>query len=124
MKTGKGQGVAMFRNRRQFWWFANLLGYFLFLGILISGILPISWRLGGAVSVVWTGLLAMHSVMLYYGQEPAQEKVKRQMKLSYDGELVEVTDEGEPIEAIEDDAQAEPLNSSNPVRTQTKDQTR
>jgi hypothetical protein len=80
------------RNNRQFWWIVDFVAFFIFIAIYVSGVLPISPGLGKGVSVLWLGLLSLHSFMVYGRSEPAKEKSKQRVSLSDDGELLDVAD--------------------------------
>jgi hypothetical protein len=84
--------MAASRNRQQFWWNIHLVIFFIFVGIIAGDLLPISLGLSKTIAIVWLGLLIMHTLTFYYGREAVKDKPKRQVRLSDDGELVEVGD--------------------------------
>ncbi len=107
----------MVANRRQLWWMVNLVCYFVFLAAIVGGILPISSGVGKMAAVLWTGLIAIHSIMMYTMQDSVKEKNKRQFSLSDDGELVEVSDTGdhrgeEAFSAAQADSRVDKQNRS------------
>jgi hypothetical protein len=84
-------------NRRQLWWIVNLVCYFIFLGFVAGGILPVPSNLVKMAAVIWTGLIAVHSSLLNMRQEPVKEKRKRQLGLGDDGELVELVNDNDQL---------------------------
>jgi len=87
--------MAATRINPQRLWIAHLISLFVLLAVIISDILPIPARFSGALAVLWFGLFAVHTVVLGYLPKPAEEKPKRRVSLSDDGELIEETDEAE-----------------------------
>ena len=96
-------------NRRLTWWIVNLVCYFIFLAILVGDILPFPANLVKMAAILWTGLIAVHTILLQVLPQPEKEKPKRTYSLSDDGELVELddTDDAQPAEIRQANAQTQ-----------------
>ncbi len=87
---------------QRFLWGVHLVVYFVYLGFVSSDLLPFSPEVAKILSVAWLGVFALHAMAVFgmFGSdEPSkakvttEEKPKRRLELSDDGELVEVDDD-------------------------------
>src|SRR5262245_61078435 len=95
--------MALPRIRPQYLWAAHFFAFFVYLGFLTSNALPFSLADAKGLTVVWFGAIMLHTLFAlgafsFDSSEPRkreEEKPKRRVELSDDGELVEVDDEAE-----------------------------
>lgn len=85
-------------RNQSFIWGIHLVIYFVYLGVLTTGLLPFSPEMSKFLAVAWLGILSLHAMGAFgafSGDAPRkreEEKPKRRLELSDDGELVEVDD--------------------------------
>lgn len=92
--------MALPRIRPQVLWVVHFLIFFVFLGLLISNVLPFSISEAKGLTVAWVGIVILHTLLAFnaFGSassEPGnleEEKPKRHVGLSDDGELVDMDD--------------------------------